>query len=255
MDREGIRGWITPAPATSWFRSSGALEGYNEDFALIGASLIACAVVDLMMRAIVVRSARYAALHVLANAAVCAFAAIDVVHVVLGDPAIVFWGSTSSMVPTSVAAALHLYHIAAFDLTAAEVIEDLVFALLPCIVAIPLKNIIGCATNFGTFFLTGLPGMINYLLQVLRAHDRVAAATEQKWIALINLSVRGPSQVLYLLVAYTSWFNPAAAHRPRFPLWFYVPTIGAAILHFVNGQYYARLAVEANQIHRMQVKP
>ena len=77
------------------------------------------------------------------------------------------------MMANSAVSAIHLYHCVAFPLTASDIFHHLVFVSILCGLGILFKQTGGIANNFGCFFLSGLPGGLDYILLVLKAHGRL----------------------------------------------------------------------------------
>jgi hypothetical protein len=53
-------------------------------------------------------------------------------------------------------------------------------------VALPFKQHTGTMNSFGTFFLCGLPGGLNYVLLVLVKEGRLSSLKQKHWDAHIN---------------------------------------------------------------------
>ncbi len=197
---------------------------------------------------------RYFALHAVTNAVVAYYAFPDVVKVATEDPAIVFFGRMRTMIPTSAVVGLHLYHCLAFQLTAADIFHHLYFAFALCLMAIPCKGIQGSSANFGAFFLSGLPSLPDYIALVLNYHGYVTRAQEKQLYTFLNLYVRAPGTVIYLIVAFTCWFNPGIPRASPPSQLFYVLAFISPALHFYNGQYYCRECVESNHLYQLKQK-
>lgn len=251
-----IIGVFAPAPVTPWFKDpSSVLYGYNEDLVLMLMCLVLLFVLDVaIVRPFLHPKARYFALHAVANAIVVVYAFPDVVAVLTEDPATVFFGPMKTIVPTSAVIGLHLYHCLAFQLTPADIFHHLYFAFLLCILAVPCKGIQGASANFGAFFLSGLPGGIDYVLLCLNYHGIVTRKQEKQWNTYINLYLRAPATVVYLVVAWTAWLNPGVTRASPPSAIFYVLAFIAPYLHFYNGQYYCRDTVESNHIFNLKLK-
>jgi hypothetical protein len=236
---------LSPPPLSPYFLPGGPFEGFNEDicFTLLFMAVLLLADV-LLVRPLIHPKARYFALHVIANSISSAAAFADVQRVFsMGDPTGAFSGPSSTMVANSAVAAIHLYHCVAFPLRSEDIFHHLTFVSVLCGLAIPLKHVGGAANNFGCFFLSGLPGGLNYVFLVCVAHGWMDKLTEKRWTARINVWLRGPSMSIYLFLGFLSF-----AHDKQREVHACLLAIVVA-LHFHNGQYYAKQAVESLATH------
>jgi hypothetical protein len=236
---------IAPPPLSPYFQAGGPLEGLNEDVCFTLLLMAVLFVVDtLLVRPLIQPKARYFALHVVANA-ISAIASFNDVYKVfaMGNPTGAFSGPSSTMVANSAVAAIHLYHCVAFPLRAEDIFHHVTFVSVLCGLAIPLKHHGGSANNFGCFFLSGLPGGLNYVLLVCVAHGWMDKMTEKRWAARINVWMRGPSMSVYLFLGILSYLHDEQrqVHAALLAI--------VVALHFHNGQYYAQQAVESLATH------
>jgi hypothetical protein len=58
------------------------------------------------------------------------------------------------MVANSVICAIHLYHVLAWKLEPADIMHHALFVVVLCGLAIPFKQTMGAANNFGCFFVS-----------------------------------------------------------------------------------------------------
>jgi len=130
-----------------------------------------------------------------------------------------------------------VYHCLAFPLTKADIFHHVAFVSILCGLGIYFKQIGGIANNFGCFFLSGLPGGLDYIMLVLKAEGKLEKMTEKKWNAVIQQWIRGPSMSIYLFIAFTAWYNGQTAHMHV------CCVVLVAGLHFYNGIHYADEAV------------
>lgn len=155
----------------------------------------------------------------------------------LTDPIHSWTGPSQTMVANSSIVAVHLYHVLAFKLSTAEIVHHAVFVIILCGLGIAFKQQGGIANNFGCFFLSGLPGGIDYLLLVLVKQELISKMAEKRLNATINTWLRGPSMSVYAFIAWSAWWHGQTEHIH--PFWVFV----VAFLHFVNGQWYAAEAI------------
>ncbi|CUI10895.1 membrane-associated protein, putative [Bodo saltans] len=239
-----VLGFFAPPPVSPLFQEGGALHGLNEDITLTLFGMGALFLVDtLIVKPFIAPKARYFALHVFGNAVSSVAAFPDVVTALTQDPTRLLGTPASTMLPNSMVAAIHLYHCVAFPLRAEDIFHHLTFVGSLCCLALPAKRVLGAASGWGCFFMSGFPGALNYLLLVLVAHGRVSRLTEKKWTARINVWLRAPSLTIFLFMAFSNF-----VHRGSQDIH---PVLSAIVglLYFYNGQFYSQQAVESYAVH------
>mmetsp|Transcript_6288 Transcript_6288/g.7646 ORF Transcript_6288/g.7646 Transcript_6288/m.7646 type:complete len:288 (+) Transcript_6288:128-991(+) len=173
--------------------------------------LIALAIFDILVGSRT--KARWFAVHTFANllvvlagfnAVVAAFK--DPVNAC--DPNLYFddsWGGNASSYPVIITNSIHLYHMLAFRLNAADYFHHLLF--LPTIGLAGQYYEWGAVSAFNAFFMSGLPGGLIYLTLVLVKHGAISSMLQKRLSAVINVYLRGPSilcvsMLLYIGVIY-----------------------------------------------------
>lgn len=169
--------------------------------------------------------------------AISATAAFPDVYRLFFDPLNAFNGPSYTMVANSAVVAIHSYHCLAFKLPLADIFHHALFVTILCGLAIPFKQVGGCANNFGCFFLSGLPGGVDYFLLVLVREGVMSKMSEKLWNARINTWLRAPPMTIYAFVGYQTWLYNKSLALPTWAI--FVVTF----LHFFNGQYYLEMAV------------
>lgn len=177
--------------------------------------------------------ARWFVLHSIANACIVVFGLPDCVTC-LQYPACAMV-EPFSYVPSYLAFGIHLYHFIGFsDLRAADVVHHLVFPLPMGIADFTMHW--GPIVNFLLFFMSGLPGAIDYALLALVKLSKFDRLEEKRINAHINIWLRGPGLVV---VATTIW--TCIMHGKTDIHTVIVIVIG--ILTFGNGVYYGQQVV------------
>lgn len=236
--------FFAPPPVSPMFQAGGRFDGWNEDVVLTLIGMGALLLVDqLLVKPFLKPKSRYFALHAFANGVSSVAAFPDVVKALTVNPSTAFGTPASTMVPNSIVAAIHLYHCVAFPLRAEDIFHHLTFVAVLCGLALPLKRVAGVASGWGCFFLSGLPGGLNYLLLVASAQGWIDKMTEKKWCARINVWVRGPSMTVYLFLAFNNFWHRGS--QDIHPL----VSLPVALLYFFNGQHYTQQAVESLAVH------
>ena len=204
-----IASFVWPPPISPTFSSAGPLAGWNEDVVMSACMIALLGAVDLLVcrRFLSVKS-RYFCLHVVANAVSTVAALPDVIRV-LSDPLHAFSGPTTTMLANSAVISIHLYHCLFFRLPPADIFHHAIFVSILCGFAIPFKHVGGASNNFGCFFLSGLPGGINYALLVLVKEGRMTPLAQKGWDAWINTWLRGPPMSVYAFLQVGACTGPA----------------------------------------------
>ena len=243
-----VHNFVSPPPLSPHFQAGGVLEGYNEDLVFVVAFVVLLGILDvLIVRPFLHPKARYFALHFVANM-ICSVAAWPaVVRGLTEDPRTVYAGASHSMAANSVCIAIHLYHCIAFKLSAEDIFHHLTFVVVLGGCAIPFKWHGGIANNYGCFFLSGLPGGIDYFLLCLNYHNVVDRAFEKRWFTRINVWLRGPALVVYTFLAWCTWFHGNT--QVATPI-----VVLIAGLHVYNGLHYLEQAVATGAIFEYRAK-
>lgn len=236
--------FFAPAPVSPLFQEGGRFYGLNEDITFTLLGMGALFLVDrLVVKPFIKPKVRYFALHAFGNAVSSVAAFPDIVTALTQDPRRLVGMPASTMLPNSMVVAIHLYHCVAFPLRAEDIVHHLTFVGSLCCLAIPSKRVLGAASGWGCFFMSGLPGGLNYLFLILSAHGYMSKLTEKKWTALVNVWMRAPSLTIYLFIALSNMIHRGSQDlHPAL-------SILVALLYFVNGQYYSQQAVESYATH------
>uniref|UniRef100_A0A7S3PSQ0 Uncharacterized protein n=1 Tax=Aplanochytrium stocchinoi TaxID=215587 RepID=A0A7S3PSQ0_9STRA len=186
--------------------------------------------------------ARWFAVHAFANLLVV-LAGFNAVVTALKDPLHACdsakynddsFGGDASRYPVIITNSVHIYHMIAFKLTGADYFHHLLF--LPTIGFAGQYYDWGAVSAFNGFFMSGLPGGLDYFILVLVKHDVVSAMTQKHLCACINVYLRGPAilcvaMLLYIGVLYDFTTVPLYA------------TIPIALLAAFNSLYYIKQSV------------
>ena len=180
-------------------------------------------------------AANWKLLHCVANFAVVVFAMNDVIFA-FTEPHLTCEVSASP-IPSYVIGALHLYHLMAYSTSRADWFHHILF----CGTLVPIGLISpNPIVNVFSFFLSGLPGGIDYLMLALVKHGRLSREVEKVWNARINVWLRSPgcmaaAGVMFCAVKYGDPTTVCASN----------PGIGAVLglLIIFNGQYYSQVVV------------
>ena len=183
---------------------------------------------------------RWFALHFLVNAIICVAAFHDLVHVAR-RPLCVAIEATASWVPSYCAWSLHLYHLLAFtSLRKEDVVHHVLFAGVLGIFNFTINW--GRFTNLLIFFMTGLPGGVDYAMLVLVKTGRIQRIHQKSICSAINTWIRVPGHVgVASLMASCVKHGVISA-----PAW--VVSIVAS-LTLLNGLYYGEQAI--GTFHRL----
>lgn len=184
---------------------------------------------------------KYYLIHSLVNFFIVIFTFSDVLNIYYD-----FDNSTTQNInyfPTMITYALHFYHVILYYKKLRK--DDWIHHILMVTVALP----IGCLTKSGSFlnhslfFLTGLPGMIDYLLLFLVRNNCINKLTEKKINKQLNLWIRNPGCIAHSCLTILAFFkfydNYSQLQR--------IMIILSAILVYWNGIYFMEQVVSDYQ--------
>ena len=151
---------------------------------------------------------------------------------------------TASRWPLVIINSLHLYHMAAWTkLNAAEYFHHLVF--IPTLGFAGQVFTWGALGNFQAFFISGLPGGLDYLLLALVKDGRFDKMREKQWSANLNVWCRCPGILATTVLCYQSLLYGNHAG---------VPTYAIALQLLLppwNALYYCKQSVANFAVHHM----
>jgi len=136
--------------------------------------------------------------------------------------------------PVYIINSLHVYHLLFFDLKGHELFHHLVF--VPVIGVMGQMYDWGAGQGFMAFFISGLPGAIDYLFLVLVKYNKVEPITQKRVCAALNVYIRGPfivisAHTIYLAMVYGNL---------TVPRWACACILVVAVF---NSLYYTKLSV------------
>eukprot|EP00937_MAST-01D_sp_MAST-1D-sp2_P003073 g3073.t1 len=150
--------------------------------------------------------------------------------------------------PQCIIVALHAYHMLAFQLSAEDVFHHIVF--VPLIAGANFGFQFGTCANILAFFISGLPGGVDYAMLGLVKMGYLDPMREKRLNCSINTWVRAPGINAFCIVAISAFSNPpAGGEADRVPGYFFWPLVA---LTFFNGQYYAQRVVGNYYIRETQ---
>ena len=139
--------------------------------------------------------------------------------------------------PTIITYSLHSYHI--INYYNKLLYDDWLHHILMCGIALPIGNFVNSGTmlNHSLFFLTGMPGGINYLLLFLNRNGHLSKMTQKMCNYYINIWIRAPGCIAHSTLTIVMAFN---YHRNN-PDFFCI--LCTALLTFWNGMYFMEKVV------------
>ena len=201
----------TPPPISSVFKTGGALAGWNEELTLLALCLGVLGVVDILRPAVFKNpKSRYFVLHVVANAIISVACWPDLLRAA-ANPIASLVGPSLSALPIAAIAAIHLYHVLFFKLTADDIFHHVQFVVPLWFLGVVFKHDGGASSNWASFFICGLPGGLNYAALTAVKEGWIKPLEQKRFDALINIYVRAPGTAVYAFLEYQVW---AANVRP-----------------------------------------
>jgi hypothetical protein len=224
--------------SSNWFYGIQLRAGNGTAPELFGCILgaLAAGVVLFFFDVILARQtkSRWFALHAVANAIVVANAFSDMLTV-LQDPFRAGLGDYS-LIPLHVIVAVHAYHMIAFsNLKIDDYVHHLLFAGL--ISTFAVVDTFGPITNFVSFFVSGLPGGIDYCLLVATKHGYIDSLTEKYWNTRLNVWIRSPGLLFSSIILLGIASDPVTRSQYQ-SAWTPWISVLVSVLTYLNGTYY-----------------
>ncbi len=140
------------------------------------------------------------------------------------------WNNNSIKV-YNYATLLHIYHCIFFKLTKDDYLHHFLMVVICGFLCYQLKSII---SSFALFFLSGLPGGIDYFLLYLVKNNIILSITEKKIYVYLSAYIRSPG-CIYTFIIGMYGVNYYYITQNYYHLSLILLTI---LLIFWNGQYY-----------------
>ena len=155
-------------------------------------------VIDLLLGKYV--NGKYYLLHFINNMIVVYYTYLDTIMIYVDYYTNILLDA--SEMPIIITVALHIYHIILYYKTLR--FDDWLHHILMIFILIPLSIYLnaGILLNHGLFFLTGLPGGIDYLLLFLNRNKIVSKIFEKKINTSLNLWIRCPGCIAHTVLSF-----------------------------------------------------
>lgn len=201
---------------------------------------------------------RYFAIHILANLYVTIIHMPDVIAV-YADPVYNYAARTNTK-GMCVTVAVHVYHVLAFQpLPVIDWVHHviMVFFMAPLAYAAAPGPLLG----HGNFYISGLPGMLDYILLVGIACGFVDRLTEKRYNAVIQSWIRMPGTMVHAVLGYICYIDSATRlidgisikERALFP-YIGLSTFVTAATFYWNGIYFQNRVVANTAIAEYEHK-
>lgn len=216
----------------------------SEPLAWIGGSFLACLFVDFALSRLSLvkeEKARWYLIHALVNTVVVILVAPDVVAL-LQDPLSGLDGKYTDA-PLAATVGLHIFHCATQSsrLTSIDWAHHLVSNMLVSALVFPFRW--GPLVSWGTLFVCGLPGGVDYYLLFLVKVNAVSKQSEKDCNRFLNVWIRAPGILAFPPIAYCCW----ASGRYHAPGWLLVVQ---SLLNGFNALYFADRVVANAAVSR-----
>lgn len=126
---------------------------------------------------------------------------------------------------------LHVYHCIFFTLTADDILHHTLMVAICGTLCYKIKSIL---SSLALFFLSGLPGAIDYFLLYLVKKNMIHSITEKKLYTLLSAYIRSPGCLLTFFIGMHGVYNYYIIQN-YYQLSLLLLII---VLIFWNGQYY-----------------
>jgi hypothetical protein len=185
---------------------------------------------------------KYYLLHFINNAIVVYLTFPDIISIYTDFPN--FWLHEKNIISAILTTSLHIYHVIVY-FNKLRVIDWMhhilnVFISLPIALIYPSGSLIG----HSMFFMSGLPGGLDYLLLFLERNAIINRSTEKRINTYLNVWIRAPgcnAHAAFILIGY----NIVKSHV-EFTVLDLCIHIFVALVVYWNGNYFMRQVVENN---------
>lgn len=182
--------------------------------------------------------ARWYVLHTIMNFAIVVFSSIDLYTCFL-YPSLAFTTEWNSDIPFLIAYIGHLYHLFIFkDLKKSDYVHHILMG--PICGTFTIFYLRNPGANYIMFWMTGLPGGIDYLLLSLVKLNYVSRIIEKN----INLVLQTWFRMPFLLIIGGLYYEQLFRENGPLPI-----TIIAALLTLWNAIYYAQHTIHSYNKH------
>jgi len=179
-------------------------------------------------------STRWFFVHSLVNMALAWYAYDDLVACArdIGTCATQKWSFGDEVM--GIAVSVHFYHIVFYHLQAADWLHHGMTAVLttPPILLCQQTRFI----SFSLFFMTGLPGGIDYLLLTLVKLGWLEGIVEKKLYVVITVWLRGPGVLAGATMNFVPLFDPNTKALLSWPIW--AGILWNSVICYWNGMYF-----------------
>jgi hypothetical protein len=153
--------------------------------------------------------------------------------------------------PTILTFSLHLYHI--FMYYNKLLFDDWLHHILMCCFALPSGLYLNCGSLLGhsLFYLTGLPGGINYLMLFLNRNNLLDRLKQKKYNTLINLWIRSPGCIIQSILSFIVFINNYHYFNNILKI---ICAFFGVILPFWNGIYFMNQVVSNYAVEKYKIK-
>ena len=181
------------------------------------------------------QTARWFYIHSLGNLVVTYYSSNDVLKCSLYSNSCFYinWNNNSYN-SFLISEFIHIYHIIFFKLKKNDYLHHFLMCFICGLSAYYFQSIL---STFSTFFLTGLPGMIDYFLLFLVKIGKIDYMTEKKAYIYIITWIRSPGCILVLGYSIPGLYYYILQNE----LLNFIILFISSLLVFWNGQYYLSL--------------
>lgn len=172
----------------------------------------------------------YYIVHAIHNALIVATTALEVITTLTAFSTIT--AHTTNMVAVDLCAALHFYHIVKYWRKFRA--DDWLHHGLMIGIALPIGVLLENHTfmGFSLFFITGLPGCIDYACLALVRNGKLGRLTEKRINNFLNVWIRSPGCIAEATLSFVFLFESPL------PGWKFATALIPTALNYWNGQYF-----------------
>jgi hypothetical protein len=151
--------------------------------------------------------------------------------------------------PSALIIAIHVYHVLRFKLSSDDLFHHMLF--VPIIGGIHFAYPWGASGNMLCFFISGLPGGLDYIMLCAVKADHLTSYSQKRINCSIHTWLRSPGILTFTALSFSCWLDPPPDTLPSdvMPWYFALPCF---FLIFFNAQYYAQRIIGNYYIFKAQ---
>jgi hypothetical protein len=157
----------------------------------------------LIIDKLLIKKAKWYILHMLTNSLIVLLTINDVIHLIMNP---LFLKDIDNTIPQDITMALHIYHMVMFrNLLLIDWIHHIIMMIILIFPYNYGETLMIC--NYLLFFLSGLPGGIDYMMLIMVKYEKMKKMTEKYINSKLNLWIRSPGIIIGAYILFLEYIN------------------------------------------------